>query len=120
MEKFKEYLVIGGIVIFTLVLYLIMPNLMSFVADNSKGTRGIIFLSLVSLVLVIIYYFFGYRKMELVKVALLILFIAAMIWLYFNYRTIDIMISSRYGQGVATIVCLILFILIWFISRFMI
>ena len=120
MEKIKEYLLICGIVIFAVVLYLLMPELMTFMARHSKGTKGLLFLGVISLVLTVVYYLFGYRKMELLKIARLIVFIAAMIWLYFNYRDIDVMISSRYGQISATVVFLAIILLVWLISRFLI
>ena len=119
MEKIKEYLLIGGIVIFAILLYLLMPEIMRFVAAHSKGIEGVIFYGLISLVLIIVFYAFGYRKMDLFKIALLILFIVAMSWLYFNYRGIDIFISSRYGQVVATIVFLVIIFLIWLFSKFL-
>ena len=58
--------------------------------------------------------------MDGAKVALLIVFITAMVWLYFNYRNIDSLISSRYGQGAATIVFIVIILLVWVISRFLI
>ena len=113
MEKFKEYLLMGGIVLFAVLLYLFMPELMSYIAAHSKGTNGIVFLGLIS-------FLFGYRKTDLLKIALLIVFIAAMVWLYFNYRDVDNLISSRYGQGTATIVFLAIILLIWLFSKFLI
>ena len=44
--------------------------------------------------MIVVYYLFGYRKIDLLKAALLIVFIAAMVWLYFDYRDLDILISS--------------------------
>lgn len=120
MEKIKEYLLIGGIVFFSVLLYLFMPKLISFIAGHSKGTKGFVFLGLISLALIIVYFLFGYRNTGLLKIALLIVFIAAMVWLYFNYRNIDSLISSHYGQGAATIVFLVIILLIWVISRFLI
>ena len=119
MEKFKEYLLIGAIVIFAVLLYLFMPDLMNYIAVHSKGRDGIVFLSLISLVLTFVYYLFGYRKMDLLKIALLIVFIAAMVWLYFNYREVDILITSRYGQVAATIVFLVIILVIWLLSKFL-
>ena len=120
MEKFKEYLLMGGIVLFAVLLYLFMPELMSYIAAHSKGTNGIVFLGLISAALTIVYFLFGYRKTDLLKIALLIVFIAAMVWLYFNYRDVDNLISSRYGQGTATIVFLAIILLIWLFSKFLI
>ena len=68
MEKIKEYLLIGGIVIFAVLLYLFMPELMSYIAGHSNGTEGLIFLGLISLALIIVYYLFGYRKIDLLKI----------------------------------------------------
>ena len=120
MEKIKEYLLMGAIIIFAVLLYFLMPELMNFVVSHSKGIEGLVFLGLISLVLTIVYYLFGYRQKDLLKIALLIVFIAAMVWLYFNYRDIDIFVSSRYGQVVATIVFLAIILLIWILSKFLI
>ena len=120
MNKLEEYLLIGAIVVFAVLLYLFMPELLSFVAVHSKGPKGLLFLGPIVLVLIVVYYLFGYKKIDLLKVALLIVFIAAMVWLYFNYRDLDILISSRYGQGIATIVFLVILLLIWLISKLLI
>ena len=81
---------------------------------------GSSFFRFIVLVLIVVYYLFGYRKIDLLKAALLIVFIAAMVWLYFDYRDLDILISSRYGQGIATVVFLVILLLAWLISRFLI
>ena len=120
MKKIKEYLLTGGIVLFAVALYVFMPDLLRIVAAGSSGIKGLVFLGAVSLVLTAVYYHFGYRRWELLKVFLLILFIASMIWLYFNYRDVDILISSRYGQGVATLVFLVIIFLVWLLSRILI
>jgi len=120
MNKLEEYLLIGAIVVFAVLLYLLMPQMMTFIASHSKGSKGLLFLGSIVLVLIVVYYLFGYRKMELLKVALLIVFIAVMVWLYFNYRDLDILISSRYGQGAATIIFLAIILLVWLISKFLI
>ena len=116
MEKIKEFLLMAGIVIFAVLLYLFMPGFMNFITEHSKGTKGLVFLGLISLVLIIVFFLFGYRKTDLLKIALLIIFIAAMVWLYFNYRDVDMFISSRYGQGVATIVFFAIILLILVLS----
>ena len=116
MKKLEEYLLMGAIVVVAVVLYLLMPEMIAFVVSHSKGTRGIFFLSLISLGLLIVFFMFGYRGFDLFKIALLILFIAAMVWLYFNYREIDVLISSRYGQLAATAVFLLIILLIWLLS----
>ncbi len=118
MEKIKEYLLIGGIVVFAVLLYVALPGVMAFVTSHSKGTKGAVFLGAVSAVMIFLYFLFGYRKTELLKVALLILFIAAMVWLYFNYRSIDVLISSKYGQGAATVVFLVIIVLVLILSKF--
>ncbi len=81
---------------------------------------GSSFFRFIVLVLIVVYYLFGYRKIDLLKVSLLIVFIAAKVWLYFNYRDLAILISSRYGQGIATVVFLVILFLVWLISRFLI
>ena len=120
MEKVKEWLWTAGIIMFAVVLYFIWPAVISAFADGkSQGTAGIAILAAVCLAVIGIFYYFGCRGRELLTVALLVLFIAAMIWLYFNYRDLDIMISSRYGQGAANLVFLVLIILIGLISMFL-
>ena len=37
MNKLEEYLLMGAIVIFAVLLYLFMPELITFVASHSKG-----------------------------------------------------------------------------------
>lgn len=120
MNKLEEYLLMGAIVIFAVLLYLFMPELITFVASHSKGINGLYFLGLISLILIIVFYLFDYRKFDLFKVALLIVFICAMIWLYFNYMDIDVLISSHYGQVAATAVFLVIILLIWLFSKFLI
>ncbi|MBR5995975.1 MAG: hypothetical protein IK026_05310 [Eubacteriaceae bacterium] len=120
MEKIKEYLLTGSIIIFAVALYMFMPGLLRFIDVGSRGIKGLVFLGAVGLILTGVYYLFGYRGWELLKIFLLILFIAAMIWLYFNYRDVDNLISSRYGQGVATFVFLVIIFLVWLLSRILI
>ena len=120
MEKLKEYLWIGGIVFLAVALYVFMPVIIGFFARNCRGVRGLIFLGIISAVLVFVFYLLGYRGGSLIKVALLILFIAAMMWLYCNYRDLDIFISGKYGQGAATLVFLAIIFLIWLFSKFLI
>ena len=119
MEKLKEYFLIGGIIIFAVALYVFMPEILGFFIRNCKGSKGLLFLAAVCIVLITIYFLFGYRKSDLLKIALLILFIAAMIWIYFNYRDLDQLISGRYGQGIATLVFLAIIFLVWLFSRFL-
>lgn len=107
-----ENFLIGGIIISAVLLYLLMPKLLVFIAAHSKGKKGLVFLGALSAVTIPVYFLFGYRNMELLKIALLILFTAAMIWLYFNYRSIDVLVSSQYGQVIATIVFLLIIVLI--------
>ena len=120
MEKIVEFLLMAAIVIFAVLLYLFMPDLMSYIIEHSIGIEGLVFLGLICLALIIVFYLFGYRKVELLKIALLIVFIAAMVWLYFNYRDLDNLISSRYGQGVTTVVCLAIILLILVLSKLLI
>ena len=120
MEKLKECLWIGGIVFFAVALYVFMPEILGFLVRGCRGVRGLVFLGTVSAVLVFVYFLFGYRGGSLVKAALLILFIAAMMWLYVNYRDLDVLISGKYGQGAATLVFLAIILLVWLFSRFLI
>ena len=119
MEKLKEYILIGGIIIFAVALYVFMPDILGFFFRNCKGTRGVVFLGMISLILVFVYFLFGYRGSDLFKIALLILGLAAMIWLYFNYRDLDQFISGKYGQGIATLVFLAIVLLVWLFSKFL-
>ena len=119
MEKLKEYLLMGGIVVFAVLLFLLAPELMNFIAMHSKGTDGLVFLGLISLALTFVFFLFGYRKFDLLKSALIIVFLAAMVWLYFNYRDLDVLISSSHGQAAATIVFLVIILLIALGSRFL-
>ena len=120
MKKIKEILLMVGIVVFAVLLYFFAPEWLGFFVENSKGIKGVVLLGVISLVLVFIFFLFGYRKFDLLKIALLIVFIAAMVWLYFNYRDVDSLIVSRFGQGVATIVVLAIIVLIWVITKFLI
>ena len=119
MEKFKEFVLIAGIIIGAVLLYVLMPDIFNFVAKYSKGSTGLIFFGAVSVIIALIYFLFGYRGKSLLYVISLVLFIALMIWLYFNYRSIDAAISSRYGQGVATVIFLVIIAIIWLFTRFM-
>ena len=61
----------------------------------------------------------GYRDKSLVYIIAILLFLAVCIWLYFNYRSIDAVISERYGQAVATIIFLAIVAAIWLFTKFM-
>ncbi|MBE6123301.1 MAG: hypothetical protein E7190_11420 [Erysipelotrichaceae bacterium] len=50
----------------------------------------VLFLLAVSAMLDAVYSAFGYRGESLLYMTALIIFIALMVWLYFNYRSIDI------------------------------
>ena len=117
MKKMEEILLMIGIVVFAVLLYFAMPYLIKVVVAHSKGTEGIIFFSIVSLVLTIVFFLFGYRGKELVYVIALIFFIALMCWLYFNYHDLDIFISSRYGQLIATAVFLMIILIIFVLGK---
>ena len=117
MEKLKEKLLMIGIVVFAVVLYFAMPFLYNFVITHSKGTQGIIFFGIVSLVLSVVFFLFGYRGKEMIYIVALIIFIAAMFWLYINYRDLDVYISSRYGQLVATVVFLLIILAIYVLIK---
>lgn len=119
MEKLKETLIIGGIIVFAVALYFFMPALFTFFSKNCRGIRGVILLGAISLVVFVIFCLFGYKGSSLIKIALLILFIAAMIWLYFNYRDVDVFISGRYGQGIATLVFLGIVLVIFLLMKFL-
>ncbi len=117
MDKLKEYLIIGIIIIFTLGLYLLMPSIFEFIRNNSIGVRGAGFWSVAVGVLLVAYYLMGYRGRSLLYVLLLLVFIAACIWLYFNYRSVDTYITTRYGQVAATVVFLVLAVIIWLFTK---
>lgn len=119
MEKFKEYLLIGAIILFAVIVYVMMPEIFSFVARHSRGTTGALYLLTLVVLLAIVYYLMGYRGRSLAYVVMLLLFVGGCIWLYFNYRDLDVMISDRFGQGAATIVFLLLIAGIWLFTKFM-
>ena len=120
METIQEYLLIGGIIFFSVLLYFMKPKLIVFITSSSKGKKGLMFHGGFSLVFIAVFYLFGYRGTELLYVSFLIVFIVFMIWLWFNYRDMDVLISSRYGQLAATLVFFGIILLIWLVFRFLI
>ncbi|MBR0229947.1 MAG: hypothetical protein IJL94_01015 [Erysipelotrichaceae bacterium] len=118
MEKIKNALLYAGIFIFAIVLYLAMPTLYKIVVTNSQGTSGLIFLLTVSVILTAVFYLMGQRGKGLLYVFVLIIGIALMIWLYFNYRSIDTYISNKYGQMAATGIFLAIVLAVWLFTKF--
>ena len=119
MEKIKETLLIVAIVLFAIISYFAMPKLIMFAARNIHGLQGLFFLCLAVLIITARYYLMGYRGKSLAYVIAILLFLAVCIWLYFNYRSIDTIISERYGQAVATAIFLAVIAAVWLFTRFM-
>ena len=108
------------IIVLAVGLYFVMPNIFTLIARYSKGIEGLVFQLIIAILLAGLYYLMGYRKKSLAYVTLLILFVCTMIWLYFNYRDLDVIISQRYGQWAATAVFALIIILVCVISRLLI
>ena len=119
MEKIKENILIGLIIIGAVALYFVMPYLLTFIVNNIHGTRGLILRTGAVLVFLLAFFLMGYRGKTLLYILLLLLFVARGIWLYFNYRDIDTYISGRYGQLAATAVFVAIILLIWLFVKFM-
>ena len=120
MDRLKEWLLEAFIVLIAVVLYFVLPKALTLIARYSMGVEGIVFQLAIALIITGLYYLMGYRKKSLVKVFLLIVFICAMTWLYFNYRQIDVIISSQYGQGVAAGVFAAIVLLVWMFGKILI
>ncbi len=120
MDRLKDFILEAFIVILGVGLYFLLPKVFVLVARYSLGVEGIVFQLAIALVLTGLYYLMGYRKKALVKVFLLIVFVCALIWLYFNYRQLDEIIATQYGQGVATGVFAAIIFLVWIFGKILI
>ncbi len=120
MDRVKEFMLEAFIVLLAVGLYFLLPRVFMLIASYSMGVEGIVFQLAISLVLTGLYYLMGYRKKRLVMVFLLIVFVCAMIWLYFNYRQLDEIIATQYGQGVATGVFAAIILLVWLFGKILI
>ena len=120
MEKLKDLLLEAFIVVAAVGLYFVMPNIFKLIAKYSRGIEGLVFQLIMAILLGGLYYLMGYRQKSLAYVFLLILFVCIMIWIYFNYRNLDVIISNRYGQGAAMAVFVLIIILVCLISRLLI
>lgn len=118
MEKLKEYFWMALILILGVVTYFGMPILLRFLAENMHGINALMISAGVTCAGTFLYYLWGYRGRELVYAALIILFLMAMVWLYFNYRELDFFISNTYGQLAATAVFLLIIVAIWLFVRY--
>ena len=118
MEKIKENILIGLIIIGAVALYFVMPYLLTFIASNIHGTRGLLLRAGAVLIFLFAFFLMGYRGKTLLYILLLLLFVARGIWLYFNYRNIDAYISDRYGQLAATAIFAIIILAIWLFVKF--
>ncbi len=118
-SKLFDVLLIAGIVVAAVALYFLMPALYRFAARVTQGVQGLLLLFAVAALVSVPFFFRGYRKKRFVYVLLLLLFIALMIWLYFNYRALDSFLSARFGQLAATVVFLLIIAAVWLISRFL-
>ncbi len=118
MEKLKENLLIGAIIVFAVALYFLMPRVFLFLSHNGKGISGLGLCLIFALVMTAVFLLFGYRGKSLLYIFFLSLGIALMIWLYLNYRDLDEIIGSRYGQIAATGAFVAIVVLIWLFMRF--
>ncbi|MBR0137919.1 MAG: hypothetical protein IJM15_05870 [Erysipelotrichaceae bacterium] len=117
-EKLKDSLIIAAIIIFALGLYVMMPKIFVFFAKYGKGVNGLALYLGISLIVAVAYWVMGYRGKSMLYIIGLILGISLMIWLYQNYRDIDTLISSRYGQLAATCFFFLIIILVWLFTKF--
>ncbi|MBP3871203.1 MAG: hypothetical protein J6E46_09525 [Faecalicoccus sp.] len=118
MEKLKEYFWMALILILGVVTYFGIPYLLRYLAENMHGMKALMIIAGITCVGTFLYYLWGYRGRELIYVALIILFLMGMVWLYFNYRTLDVYISSTYGQLTATAVFILIIVAIWLFVRY--
>ena len=73
METTEENLIIGAVIAFALLLYFMMPAVFRFVSNNSRGSKGLLFLLAVSAMLDAVYSAFGYRGESLLYMTALII-----------------------------------------------
>lgn len=106
------------IIILALGLYIMSPKIYLWFVRNGAGVSGLAFYFIISLAVAAAFFLMGYRGKSLLYVFVLILGIAMMFWLYQNYRDLDTLISSRYGQLAATGVFLLIILMIWLFMRF--
>ncbi len=117
-EKLKDSLIIAAIIVFALGLYVMMPKIFVFFAKYGKGVNGLALYLGISLIVAVAYWLMGYRGKSMLYIIGLILGISLMIWLYQNYRDIDTLIGSRYGQLAATGFFFLIIILVWLFTKF--